>query len=108
MGIRLPRDRIRARPLWRRSAGESSNREIEASPEKMYRTILSLKAGTEFLEHLVDPDQDAPEFVDRFRIIRCMNTVLLKGNRIGHLAWQGPDIHNHAKFGQRRHELFVK
>src|SRR5438445_12862331 len=49
MGIRLPRDRIRARPLWRRSAGESSNRQIETSTEKMDGTILSLKAEAEYI-----------------------------------------------------------
>src|SRR6266404_2189560 len=68
VGVRFPCNGVSARPLRRRPAGESSNRKIETSPEKMYRTILSLKSAAEFLEHLVDPDQDAPEFVDRFRI----------------------------------------
>src|SRR5258708_31195803 len=74
----------------------------------MYRTILSLKAGAEFFEHLIDPYHDAPEFMNRFRVIRRVHTVLLKWNRIGNLAWHGPDIHNHAQFGQSRHELLIK
>src|SRR5579859_3570482 len=61
--IRFARDGIGARPLRRGSAGKARDRQIEAAPEKMHGAGLALKSGAEFLEHVVGPDQNAPEFM---------------------------------------------
>jgi len=39
---------------------------VEASPEKMHGADLAQKPGAEFLQYLIDPYQDAPEFMRGF------------------------------------------
>src|SRR5450631_1521372 len=89
-------------------AREASHTEIETSPEEVHRTDFAKKSGAEFLEYLIDPNQDAPEFIYRLRIVGGMNLVPLERNGIGNLAGRRPDLHVHAEIGKGRHELLVE
>src|SRR5882762_5967236 len=91
--VRLTRDAIRTGPLRRASSGEASDGQVKTSPEKMYRTGLPLESGAELLEYLIDPHQNAPEFMRSFGIICPVNIVCLKWRRIGNLARHRPNVH---------------
>src|ERR1700689_1579391 len=43
--------------------GEARHAQVEAAPEKMYRTILADELGSEFREDVFAQDQDLPETV---------------------------------------------
>src|SRR5258708_38355505 len=73
----------------------------------MCRTGLAQKARAELLQYLINPDQDAPEFMDGFPIVCRMNMVLLKWRGIGTLARHHPYLHTYATFSQRRHALLI-
>src|SRR5579862_3528374 len=108
MRIGLASNRVGAGALGRSPAREATYRQIETSPEKMHGTYFPEKTGAEFLQHLVDPQRDAPELMHRRGIIGGMNLIFLKRNRFRNLAGSRPDLHLDAHIGQSGHELLVE
>src|SRR5580700_1793432 len=106
--ISLAGDRIGADAFRSAPPREPRHAQIEASPEKMYRTVLANESGPEFPEDVVTQNQDLPEAVRIFGIVRSMLRVAGKANRVWHLAWHGPDFHLYAERPQGRHELRIK
>src|ERR1700677_3615231 len=98
--VRLASDRVGSRPVGRLSAGEARHRQIETSPEKMHGADFADKSVAEFLEDLIDPYQDAPEFVHRFRIVSGVNGVVLERNRIGNLTRLRPNLYSYVQLGK--------
>src|ERR1019366_657360 len=64
--------------------------------------------GWEFLEYLIDPHQDPPEFMHGFRIVGRMNVVLFKWSGIGNLARHRPDLHRYTELGKGGHEVLIE
>src|SRR6266851_6164473 len=106
--VSLARDAIRTGTLRRRPPRETSDRKIETPTEKMHRAGLPLESGAELLEYLIDPYQNAPEFMRSFGIICRVNIIFLERGGIGNLTRRRPYAHTYAQFAQRRHKFFVK
>src|SRR5579871_929268 len=93
MRICFLRNRIRPGSRRGTSARKASNRKIETAPEKMYRTVFADKAGAKLFEDFIGADQDPPEAVCIFWIIRGMLCVLVERDGLGNLDWHLPDFH---------------
>ncbi len=85
-------DGIGSRPLGCSSARKSSHGQVETSPEKMDGADLAYKSPSKLLEYLVDPHQNAPEFMHRFLIIGRVNPVPFKWSRVGNFAGHCPNL----------------
>src|SRR4029077_1889180 len=66
------------------------------------------KATAKFLEHLIDPNQNAPELMGGLRIIGGVRVVPFKRGGIRKLAGRRPDANTHAQLAERGHEALVK
>src|SRR5579864_5068660 len=62
-------DGVGSGPFGGWSTREARHRQIEASPEKMHRADFAKESGSELLQNLVDPYQDAPELLHGFRVV---------------------------------------
>ena len=89
--VRLPRDRVGARPLRRPPARESGHGQVEASPEEVDGAALSDEAAPERLEHGLHGDERPPERVRRRRVVGSMHRVRLEADRIRNLHRLRPD-----------------
>ena len=62
---------------WRSTpAGEASNGQIEATPEKMNRACLADKPCTEFLEHTIHLHEGPPKSLCGVGIVGCMGAII--------------------------------
>src|ERR1700733_2851668 len=73
-GISLAGDGVGTGAGRRRPAGESRNRQIEASPEEVHRADFAQEAGGKLLEDFVGAHQNPPEAVGCFGIVRAVLT----------------------------------
>src|SRR6185312_17313275 len=83
--IRLARNCIGSGPLRSRTPGEPRHRQIKAAPEKMHRARVAQPSGLELPKHSIRLQKYAPEAMRGVGIIRGMDGVLRKGNRVRHL-----------------------
>src|SRR5208282_824945 len=94
---------------WRSAAaGEARDGQVEASPEKMHWTIFADEAGAEFLEDDVAQNQNLPEAVGIFGIVRGVLRVGLEGNGVWDFDGHGPDFHFDAQGFEGGHEFRIE
>src|ERR1041384_1235892 len=106
--IRLAGDRIGAGALGSATAGEASDCEIEASPEKMDRAAFADEAGPELLEDAVNLNEYAPEAIRVFGVVRAVLFVLGEGNRLDNFIRLRVNVHHDLEGLQRVHHIRVK
>src|ERR1700688_3540370 len=75
MRIRLARNRIGTRPFRSAPSRKSRHAQIEAAPEKMYRTIFAHEPGAKFLKNVAAQNQYPPQALRIFAIVRRMLRV---------------------------------
>src|SRR5256885_15243787 len=66
------------------------------------------EAAPMFLEHQVDPRQQAPEAVSPIGVIRGMNRVLWKRNRVLDFGWRGRNADVDLERAQPIHQFPIK
>src|SRR5258707_3426709 len=108
MRIGLAGNGICSRAFRSAPSREACHAEIEASPKKMHRTVFANETGTTFLKDVLAEDQDLPEAVCIFGIVRSVLRVALEPHRVRHLTWHGPEIHCNAQRPQGRHEFRIE
>src|SRR6266403_962342 len=72
-------------------AGKTRDGKIWRAPEKMDRTAFPAEARSKFFEDAVGLDQNAPESIGIFRVVRAMLLVAIERNRIRNLVCQFVD-----------------
>src|SRR5579872_638848 len=78
--IGFPRDGVGANPFRSAPSREPCRRQIEAAPEKMHGARFSDKPGAKLFENGFAADEDPPEAVGVFGIIRSVLRVLIERN----------------------------
>src|SRR5579883_285796 len=104
--IGLARDRVG--PLRRRSAGEPSDRQIEAAPEEMHRAALADEARTKILQNRAGRNENAPEAMRILGIVRFMHFVLRERNRVSDLVRAGMNLYLDTERIELSHQLAIK
>lgn len=107
-GIGFARDGIGARALRGASTRKSRDGMVEAAPEKVHGAGLAEEAGAELLENAIHGEEDLPEPAHVFGIIGGVDTVLVKGNRIGDFHWHFPNLDLDAHRMKHLHERIIK
>src|SRR6266851_1536000 len=97
-----------ARSWLGRTAREPGVGEVERAPEEMHRRRPPAKSRTMVLEHQVNPRQHSPETICPFRLVRRVNGVLGKGNRIADLGGNRADAGVDPQRAQVGHEIGMK
>src|SRR6266851_4855335 len=97
-----------ARSWLGRTAREPGVGEVERAPEEMHRRRPPAKSRTMVLEHQVNPRQHSPETICPFRLVRRVNRVLGKGNRIADLVGNRADTGVDPQRAQVGHEIGMK
>src|SRR5664279_5584453 len=108
VGIRFGGNRISARPWWRRSSTESSDRQVKAAPEKVHGAGFADELRPKFLENRVAPLQHAPESAYSLGIIGRVRDILLEGNRIGELNRRRIDTDIDPQFMKSGHKFSIE
>src|SRR5216683_438365 len=90
------------------TAREPGVGEVERAPEEMHRRRPPAKSRTMVLEHQVNPRQHSPETICPFRLVRRVNGVLGKGNRIADLVGNRADAGVDPQRAQVGHEIGMK
>src|SRR5262245_4651841 len=93
---------------WCRSAGKTRHSQIEAAPEEMHRTAFSTKARSELLEHAIALDQNAPESIGVFPVVRAVLLVFIERNRILNLVRHFVNPYRQMKLVESLHHGTVK
>ena len=97
-----------ARMLRRGSSGKTRHRQVERSPEKVYRTCLAYESRPELLQDAVGLHQRPPEAIDGIGIVACMLSIFLEGYRHFHFDRPGEDPDVDIQFVQRPHDFAVE
>src|SRR5262249_22692830 len=92
----------------RRPSGKTRHRQIKAPPEKMDRTALATKTRAEFFEHAIALDENAPEPIGVFAVVRTMIFIFIKRDRILDLVGHFVDGYPHVQVAQRLHYRLIK
>src|SRR5207237_1401900 len=79
----------RGRGKTARKGGEGKG---EAAPEEMYGAGLADETRAELLKDAVHGDKDLPELARIFRMVRGMNAILVKGNRVRDFHGHSPNL----------------
>src|SRR5580704_4620335 len=108
MRISLARNKIGARPLRSAPPRKPRHTQVEAPPEKMYRTVFADEAGAEFLKDVLARNQYPKEAVRILRIIRGMLRVGREAHRVRHFDRHRPDFYRDSQRLQGRHEFRIK
>ena len=74
----------------------------------MDRTAFPAEARSKFFEDAVGLDQNAPESIGIFRVVRAMLLVAIERNRIRNLVRQYVDLDGEIEFVQRAHDRLVE
>src|SRR5438477_3244653 len=90
------------------ASGKTRHREIGRSPDKMDGGAFSAEARTEFFEHAIGLDQNAPESIGILGIVRAMLLVAIEWNLIWDFVWQDVDLHRQFQLVQCAHDRFVE
>src|SRR6185295_13833044 len=102
VGVRLPDDPPLARVLLGRPpAGEPGEREIESTPEEMYRARLAQEAPREPLEDPIGMRQHPEGALGLAGLVRRVRPVLGERDRMVHLDGHRPDLHRDPELAQQ-------
>src|SRR6202035_5445051 len=74
----------------------------------MNGTVLADKAGAKVFEDFMGADQNSPEAVCVFWIVRCALCILIERDGVGNFNRHLPDFHMNVERLQTSHELVVK
>src|SRR6202011_5722353 len=110
---RFSRDRVRqmrnaAGMLRRGATGKTRDGKIRRAPEEMDWAAFSTEPRSKFLKYAIGLDQNAPESIGIFRIVRAMLIILVEGNWIGNLVRYDVDLDRQFQLVQRGHDRFVE
>src|SRR5882724_13533701 len=94
--------------LRRGPAGKTRDGKIWRAPEKMDRTAFPAEARSKFFEDAVGLDQNTPESIGIFRVVRAMLLVAIERNRIRNLVRQYVDLDGEIELVQRGHDRLVE
>src|SRR5581483_6964017 len=108
MGVGLAGNSIGVGSLRGAASGESRNRQVEASPEKVDRTDFPEKAGAEFLKDFLDGHERTPEVGDGDRVVRGVLVVCIEGDGVWHFHRYMPDLDMDSERIERRKKLAIK
>src|SRR5262249_22838492 len=97
-----------ARMRRRLSSRKTRHRQIEAAPEKMYRTHLAEKAGAEMRKYIVRREQDAPEAVRIITVVRGVCEVPIERKASCDLGRHRGDACHDSEFGECGEQFTVE
>jgi len=98
---------IRSAP-GRWAAGKASHRKVEAAPEEMNGAAFAHEARPELVEDPLGGDEDTPESADGLGIVRSVDVVFVKGNRVGYFYRPAPDFDRDSRGLQQRKEFTIE
>src|ERR1700757_562945 len=93
---------------WSRLAGKTRDRQIKAAPEEMYRAAFAAKTRAELLEYAIALNENPPEPVGIFGIVRVMLLVAIEGDWILNLVRQHVDLNRQFQIIQRLHDSLIE
>src|SRR5688572_9097359 len=90
------------------ATGKARDGEIEASPEKTYRTCLADETGAELAKDPMRLTQSLHEADDPEGIVAALHFIVIEGHGVLDLARHGPDMHLNAEAFQSLHDLGIE
>jgi len=93
---------------WRRSPGEARHGKIETAPEEVNRADLAEKARAKKLEDAINLDHRPPEAVSRIGVVRRVDMIGRKSDRIWDLARNIVELDRDTEGFEQLQRLCVK
>src|SRR5579883_3432754 len=106
--ISFARDGIRAGPLRSTASRKPRHAEVKAAPEEMHRAAFADEARAKLLKYRAEAQKDSPESLHVLCVVRGVEGVLIKADRVRYFYGHRPDMRVNAHGSERGHEFLVK